>query len=99
MPTYSKLTLRFCTSSVSLEGKVVLITGGNSGIGLETARDLAGRKARVILAVRNMQKGIQAAKDIMATTGNKNIAVRKLDLACLEDIRKFAKDINEAEKR
>ena len=59
------------------------------GIGLETARDLASRGARLILAVRNMEKGIKAAKDIIETTGNNNLVVRKLDLASIEEVRKF----------
>ena len=69
------------------------------GIGLETARDLSSRGARLILAVRNMEKGINAAKDIMKTTGNNNLVVRKLDLASTEEIRKFAQQINDAEER
>jgi len=48
------------------------------GIGLETARDLARRGARVILACRNMNKGIEAAQDIMKTTGNENLASFKM---------------------
>jgi NAD(P)-dependent dehydrogenase (short-subunit alcohol dehydrogenase family) len=48
------------------------------GIGLETARDLARRGARVILACRNMSKGIEAAQDIMKTTGNENLASFKM---------------------
>lgn len=96
---YMKLTKGICKSNVRLDGKTVLITGANSGIGLETARDFAQRGARVILAVRNMEKGIDAAKDIMRTTRTNNLVVRKLDLACLEEIRKFAQQINDGEKR
>eukprot|EP00093_Oithona_nana_P010754 10754.XXX_233636_232627_1 [CDS] Oithona nana genome sequencing. len=94
-----KLTKGICKSNERLDGKTVLITGANSGIGLETARDFAQRGARVILAVRNMEKGIDAAKDIMRTTRTNNLVVRKLDLACLEEIRKFAQQINDGEKR
>ena len=96
---YMKLTKGICKSNERLDGKTVLITGANSGIGLETARDFAQRGARVILAVRNMEKGIDAAKDIMRTTRTNNLVVRKLDLACLEEIRKFAQQINDGEKR
>ena len=53
----------------------------------------------MILAVRNMTKGIEAAKDIIKTTLNTNIVVRKLDLTSLEEVRKFAHQINEAESR
>ena len=70
-----------------------------SGIGLETARDLAKRGARVILAVRNLQKGIEAAQEIIQSTGNPNLVVRKLDLSSLSDVRTFAKDIYQSENR
>ena len=71
----------------------------DSGIGLETARDLAARGARLILAVGNMEKGINAAKDIVETTGNNNLVVRKLDLASIEEVRKFAQQVNDAEEK
>ena len=96
---YLKLTKGVCKSKLRLDGKTALITGANSGIGLETARDFAQRGARVILAVRNMEKCIPAAQDIMRTTKTNNLVVRKLDLVCLEEIRKFAQQINDAEKR
>lgn len=69
------------------------------GIGYETAKDLAKRGARVILGVRNMQKGVKAAKEIVEATGNKNLLVRKLDLASINEVRSFAKEINESEPR
>ena len=48
---------RACRSKASLDGKTVIITGGNTGIGKEAAIDLAKRKARVILACRSEEKG------------------------------------------
>ena len=60
---------------------------------------MSSRGARLILAVRNMEKGINAAKDIMKTTGNNNLVVRKLDLASTEEIRKFAQQVNDSEER
>jgi NAD(P)-dependent dehydrogenase (short-subunit alcohol dehydrogenase family) len=57
------------------------------------------RGARLILAVGNMEKGINAAKDIVETTGNNNLVVRKLDLASIEEVRKFAQQVNDAEEK
>jgi NAD(P)-dependent dehydrogenase (short-subunit alcohol dehydrogenase family) len=65
--------------------KTAIVTGSNSGIGLATARTLADRGARVVLAVRNVAKGEQAAAAIRGVT-----EVRKLDLANLDSVRAFA---------
>jgi NAD(P)-dependent dehydrogenase (short-subunit alcohol dehydrogenase family) len=66
-------------------GRTVIITGGNSGIGLEAARVLAAKGARVVLAVRNPAKGEQAAGQIGGRT-----EVAELDLADLASVRAFA---------
>ena len=84
---------------ISPLGKTVVITGGNTGIGKETARILAWRKARVILACRNITKGLQAAADIIENTGNRNIEVKKLDLSSFQSVRDFAEEINQQEER
>ena len=68
-----------------LVGQTVIVTGGNSGIGLEAARAFAARRARVILAVRDEPKGRAAAATIAGT-----IEVRRLDLADLASVRAFA---------
>ena len=70
-----------------------------AGIGLETARDLARRGARVILACRNASKGAEACKDITRTTNNNNVKVQKLDLSSMESVRLFAKTICQSENR
>lgn len=88
-----------CPSSAKLEGKTVIITGGNSGIGKETARILAWRKARVIIGCRNITKGLQAAADIIDNTGNRNVEARKLDLASFQSVRDFAEEIGREEER
>lgn len=70
-----------------LTGKTVIVTGANSGIGLATARALAGYGARVVLAVRNTAKGASAAETVPGPT-----EVRRLDLADLASVRRFAAD-------
>ncbi|MCG5445614.1 SDR family NAD(P)-dependent oxidoreductase [Micromonospora sp. NIE79] len=66
---------------VDLVGRRAIVTGGSSGIGVETARALASAGAEVTLAVRNPDAGQQAANDITGTTGNDNVLVAPLDLA------------------
>ncbi|XP_021034863.1 retinol dehydrogenase 11 isoform X1 [Mus caroli] len=87
-----------CTSNVQLPGKVAIVTGANTGIGKETAKDLAQRGARVYLACRDVDKGELAAREIQAATGNSQVFVRKLDLADTKSIRAFAKDFLAEEK-
>lgn len=84
---------------IYFEGKTVIITGGNTGIGKETARDLAWRKARVILACRDVKRGMEAAFEIMESTGNKDVEVKKLDLSSFQSVRDFAAEVNSEEKK
>ncbi|NXT60106.1 RDH12 dehydrogenase, partial [Chaetops frenatus] len=86
-----------CKSTARLEGKVVIITGANTGIGKETARDLAQR-GKVILACRDIAKGEAAASEIRAETGNQQVIVKKLDLADTKSIREFAEKFLAEEK-
>lgn len=74
----------------SLTGKTAIITGANSGIGLETAMVFAARGARVILAVRNTEKGQSAREAIWNTNPEAQVEVMPLDLADLESVRFFA---------
>ncbi|XP_031349793.1 retinol dehydrogenase 12-like [Photinus pyralis] len=96
---FAYITCGFCYSNVKMDNKTVIITGASSGIGKETARDLARRGAKVILACRNLDKGNETKDDIVKTTGNENILVKKLDLASQKSIREFAKDINDTETK
>ncbi|CAC5416940.1 DHRS13 [Mytilus coruscus] len=92
-------TTRWCKSTVKLNGKTALITGGNIGIGKATAIDLANRGARVIIASRNKEKAIQTIREIYEKTGNDNISFMYLDLMDLEVVRQFAKQFLKEEKR
>ena len=68
-----------------LDGRTVIVTGANSGIGLAAARALGRSGARVVLAVRDLSRGETAAASIEGTT-----EVRRLDLADLSSVREFA---------
>jgi NAD(P)-dependent dehydrogenase (short-subunit alcohol dehydrogenase family) len=75
---------------IDLTGRRVVVTGGASGIGIETARALAGAGAEVTLAVRDLDAGARTAEDITATTGNKQVLVARLDLADQGSVAAFA---------
>ncbi|KAG9283283.1 retinol dehydrogenase 12-like [Astyanax mexicanus] len=90
---------RAWASSVRLDGKTVIITGANTGIGKETARDLAKRGARVILACRDVEKAEAARKELVEDSGNPNIVAKEMDLSDTKSIREFADIINTEEKQ
>ncbi|KAG7253143.1 hypothetical protein CRUP_013422 [Coryphaenoides rupestris] len=87
------------SSDERLDGKTVIITGANTGIGKETTRDLARRGARVIMACRDLERAEEAREDILEDTGNEDIAIRKLDLSDTKSIRAFAEVINREERQ
>lgn len=68
-------------AGVDLTGRRAIVTGGSSGLGIETARALAGAGAAVTLAVRDIAAGRRVAEDLATTTGNKQVSVAPLDLA------------------
>jgi NAD(P)-dependent dehydrogenase (short-subunit alcohol dehydrogenase family) len=71
---------------VDLDGRRALVTGGASGIGVETARALAHAGAQVTLAVRDVAAGQRVAADIAGTSGRSDVAVARLDLADLTSV-------------
>jgi NAD(P)-dependent dehydrogenase (short-subunit alcohol dehydrogenase family) len=71
--------------------RTCLVTGGNSGIGKETARGLARRGHRVVLACRDAERGEAARRDIAETTGNPAVELMIVDLARQASIREFAR--------
>ncbi|GIF96266.1 SDR family NAD(P)-dependent oxidoreductase [Catellatospora citrea] len=77
---------------IDLTGRRAVVTGGASGIGVETARALAGAGAEVTLAVRDTAAGDRTAADITATTGNKAVFVSRLDLADQDSVAAFTAD-------
>lgn len=82
-----------------LDGKTVLITGGNAGIGKETAVALALRGARVIIACRDEEKAKKAVREIKARSHNMNVLYMEVDLANMKSIRDFGKAFLQREKR
>jgi NAD(P)-dependent dehydrogenase (short-subunit alcohol dehydrogenase family) len=76
-------------AGIDLTGRRAVVTGGASGIGLETARALAGAGAEVTLAVRDLAAGEAAAADIGNTTGGDAPVVARLDLADLASVDAF----------
>jgi len=88
-PFTNETTALEVVRGVDLTGRRAVVTGGASGIGVETARALAQAGADVTLAVRNPSAGQEALADITATTGNDRILVAPLDLADLGSVAAF----------
>lgn len=88
-----------CRSLAKLDGKTVIITGANTGIGKETAIDLAKRNARVILACRSLEKGKNAEVDVRRASKSNDVYFRLLDLSSFSSIRNFAQKVLEEESR
>lgn len=71
-------------------GKIIIVTGANSGLGFETALALAGRGAEVVMACRNLQRGQDALSRVRTAHPNAQVTLSELDLASLASIRAFA---------
>ena len=76
-------------ADIDLGGRTAIVTGGATGIGIETARALALAGADVMLAVRNLEAGEAAAADINASVGDDRVIVGKLDLSDLASVAAF----------
>jgi NAD(P)-dependent dehydrogenase (short-subunit alcohol dehydrogenase family) len=88
-PFNAESTAAEAVAGIDLNGQRVIVTGGASGIGIETARALAGAGAEVTLAVRDLAAGQRTAADITATTGNRHVLVAPLDLADQASVASF----------
>lgn len=75
-----------------LTGKVIVVTGANSGIGFEAAKEFARKGAQTILACRSMDKAEAALTEIQAEIPNASAEIMPLDLANQASIHKFAKE-------
>jgi NAD(P)-dependent dehydrogenase (short-subunit alcohol dehydrogenase family) len=94
-PFSARSTADEVSEGVDLSGKRAIVTGGASGIGVETARTVARRGAAVTLAVRNTESAAAVAAQIAAETGNANIDVRQLELTNLDSIASFVAEWQE----
>jgi NAD(P)-dependent dehydrogenase (short-subunit alcohol dehydrogenase family) len=80
-------------------GRVAIVTGSNTGLGFDTARVLAEHGARVVLAVRDTEKG-KAAKDrILKTAPHADVSIQPLDLGSLQSVRAAVEDLRAAYPR
>lgn len=82
--------------NTKMDGKVIIVTGANTGIGKETALDLAKRGAKVYLACRNLTKAKEAVKYISKKSGANNAVAVELDLASFKSIRSFCNSLAES---
>ena len=88
--------LREGGTTMILSGKQIVITGGNTGLGYQTARALAGYDATIILACRNVEAGRKAAATLITETGNTRISASLLDLSKLDTIDRFIERLGES---
>ncbi|XP_041477447.1 retinol dehydrogenase 14-like isoform X1 [Lytechinus variegatus] len=97
---YIKITQRFApVENCAMEGRTIIVTGGSNGIGKATVKLLAAKRARVVIACRNVEKGAATRDEIIAATGYANISVKKLDLSSLRSIRNFVNEFKQEEHR
>ncbi|MFE3001796.1 oxidoreductase [Nocardia sp. NPDC059246] len=78
-----------------LHGRTAIVTGASGGLGLETARRLAERGARVVMACRSAEKAAAAAESIRASAPDAELPFLELDLTSLESVRKAAVRLHE----
>src|SRR6266542_4855581 len=81
------------------QGRTIVVTGANTGIGFETARVLAGRGATVVLACRDLGKAGDAAARIAAATPPARVETLRLDLASLASVRQAAEQLRRGHPR
>jgi len=91
-PGYRKTALEVVKDH-DFTGKLAIITGGSSGIGVETVRAFAQKGAHVINAVRDVSKAAPIVEEIIKSTGNNKVETAAVDLASLKSVRSFVEEI------
>uniref|UniRef100_M1AH95 Short-chain dehydrogenase n=1 Tax=Solanum tuberosum TaxID=4113 RepID=M1AH95_SOLTU len=86
----SASTAEQVTHDIDGSNLTAIVTGGASGIGLETARVLAMRNVHVIIAARNMEAANKAKQCILNDNKNARVDVEKLDLSSIRSVKTFA---------
>ncbi|KAF8605708.1 NAD(P)-binding protein [Ceratobasidium sp. AG-I] len=92
IPFYSNMAV----PRIDLHGKLAIVTGANSGIGFEIARELVSLGAHVVLACRSQSRGEEAMRKIIELTGSKSVEVEVLDCSSFKSVKAF---LEEWEKR
>ena len=82
-----------------LTGKIIIVTGGNSGLGYESVKAFASKGAEVVLACRSAEKGEEARTEILKAFPEGKIQVMQLDLGELESVRNFAASFKNSHKK
>eukprot|EP01061_Rhynchopus_euleeides_P001677 TRINITY_DN11226_c0_g2_i1.p1 TRINITY_DN11226_c0_g2~~TRINITY_DN11226_c0_g2_i1.p1 ORF type:complete len:327 (+),score=127.47 TRINITY_DN11226_c0_g2_i1:58-981(+) len=77
----------------SQEGKIVVVTGSNTGLGLASAKEFARKGARVIMACRSEERALPAIKQVQEYAPGSTVEFLRLDLGDLESVKQFAKDL------
>lgn len=78
----------------SQQGKIIIVTGANAGLGFATSEELVRKGATVIMAVRDQEKGEKAKQKILSQAVNAEVDVQTLDLSDLVSVKAFARRIN-----
>jgi NAD(P)-dependent dehydrogenase (short-subunit alcohol dehydrogenase family) len=85
--------------ATDLTGRTCVVTGASAGIGRATASGLARLGARVVMAVRNPDKGEKVRRRITKATGNEHVEIAVVDLSHEESVRDFARKLAERHPR
>ena len=97
-PTAEALAARLAREGSSVVNKTIIVSGGNTGVGYETARVLALNGARVVLGCRNREKGLAAVDRINSAISQRSTGIAEfiqLDLASFASIHRFASAFND----